>query len=80
MDFIEGNDMDVNRNKAKVRSDWQASRSTLYACRFKQNFRMYTNFWRTPEPLFSTRQHHRSKQSIVFHNIPDIAKTKERLT
>ena len=35
MDFIEGNDMDVNRNKAKVRSDWQASRSTLYACRFK---------------------------------------------
>ena len=39
-----------------------------------------THFWRKPEPLFSTRQRHRSKQSIVFHNIPDIAKTKERLT
>ena len=39
-----------------------------------------THFWRTPEPLFSTRQRHRSKQSIVFHNIPDIAKRKERLT
>ena len=38
----------------------------------------HNSFWRTPEPLFLTRQHHRSKQSIVFHNKLDIAKTKEQ--
>ena len=49
----------------------------LILCNLEQSGRY--PFWRTPEPLFSTRQGHRSKQSIVFHNTPDIAKRKERL-